>query len=65
VKIVELDAEFLAALEVVDEGVKGLFCACWVCVCKIDQVRAVWDDMFMLVVRVMLAVGVEAIRSFG
>jgi hypothetical protein len=27
-----------------------LFSACWVCVCKVDQVGTVWYDMFVLVV---------------
>ena len=65
VEIVKFDTEFLAALEVVDESIVGLFCACWVCVRKIDQVGAVWYDMFVLVIRVVLAVGVESIHSFG
>lgn len=65
VEVVEFDAEFLAALEVVDEGVKGLFRTGWVCVCKIDQVGAVWYNMFVLIVRVVLTVGVEAIGGFG
>jgi hypothetical protein len=36
VEIVESDAEFLAALQVVDEGVVGLFCAGCVGVCEVD-----------------------------
>jgi hypothetical protein len=65
VEIVELDTEFLAAFEVVDEGIVGLCCACRVCVCQIDQVGPVWDDMFVLVIRMVLAIGVEAIGGFG
>lgn len=64
-EIVEFDAEFLAALEVVHEGVVGLFCTGWVCMSKIDQVGAVWYDMFVLVVRVVLAVGMESLHSFS
>ena len=65
VKIVEFDAEILAAFQVIDEGIKGLLCTCWICVCKVDQVGAVWDDMFVLVIRMMLAIGVEAVGGFG
>ena len=35
VEVVEFDAELFAALEVVDESVVSLRCACWVRVCKI------------------------------
>jgi hypothetical protein len=65
VEIVEFDAELLTALEVVDEGIVGLCCACWVCVCEVDEVRAVRNDMFVLVVRVVFAVGVKAVGCFG
>lgn len=65
VEIVKFDAELLAALEVVDEGVKGLFCTGWICVRKVDQVGAVRYNVFVLVVRVVLAIGVEAVGSFS
>lgn len=64
-EVVEFDAELLAALEVVDEGVEGLFCTGWVCMCKVDQVGAMWYDVLILFVRMVLAVGVEAIGGFG
>ena len=63
-EIVELDAELLAALEVIHEGIVGLLSACWVGMCKIDQVGAVRYDMFVLVVRVVFTVGVESVHGF-
>jgi hypothetical protein len=60
VEVVEFDAKFLTAFEVVDEDVVGLGGAGWVGVGEIDEVGAVRDDVLVLVVGVVFAVGVEA-----
>jgi hypothetical protein len=60
VEVIEFDAEFLTAFEVVDEDVVGLGGAGWVGVGEIDEIGAVGDDVLVLVVGVVFAVGVEA-----
>lgn len=65
VEIVQFDAECLATLEVVEEGVVGLRGARWVCVSQVDEVRAVRDDVGVGTVVVVLAVGVEAVCLRG
>lgn len=61
VEVVELDAQLLAAFEVIYEGLIGLRCACLVRVRKVDQIRAVGDYVLVLIVCVVFAICVEAI----
>ena len=65
VEVVELDAESFAALEIVEESVVGLGCAGLVCVGEVDEVAAVGDDVFGLVVGVVFTVRVEGICVLG
>lgn len=58
-EVVELDAQSLAALQVVEEAVVGLLCACFVRMCEIDQIAAMRDNVLRLVVRMRGAIGVE------
>lgn len=59
VKVVKTDPESLAALQVVEKGVVGLLCACFVGVRKVDEIATMRDDMLRLIVRMRLAIIVE------
>lgn len=54
-EVVELDAELVAAGEVVGEGIVGLLCSCGVGVRQIHQVGSVWNNVLGAVVLVMIA----------
>lgn len=44
-EVVQLDAEGFAAVEVVEEGVVGLFRFVWVFLREVDEVGAVGEDV--------------------
>lgn len=65
VEVVQLDAEGIAPLQVVDKVVIGLVRLGLVGLCQVDEVGAVREDVQALVVEVFLGEGVEGIAGRG
>ena len=60
--VVQLDAQFIASLQVVEVTIVGLVCTSLVCMRQVDQVTPVRYDMIPLIVCMFFAVGMEAVQ---